>query len=261
MKILGTKSLDNNDYLGLSIYGTNVNVFGRNHKESLIVSEPFTQSLDGKTDQEQTQAVVEYYLRNRNICLLHDGVTDFSVQSESGVDLSISKGELLTPQLLESIYQKYSEDRMRAFTSGDIEVYYLYAPKEACVGMDYSVGLLDDSTIDSKDLPEDFFGKKCMPIRIGVSTSDDETQKQGIIDCDSTFLDRLVEDAQNVEYYDKSKNLPKSKNIFKCTIDGREVYLIISMELIGVIISLLAKSKKQKDYMKLQYRMENLNEN
>ena len=262
MKILGARALNANNYSKISLY-KNINVLGPSYKGKLKVSDEFTKSLKGKTDKEKRDEVTRYFLRNHYISMLFQDCEDIGICSKDGVELFISRSQELSKEVLNEAISKYEYDRMKAYAESDVDFYWMMTDYGFdTVGMGYHVGQVDDFKRELEGLPEILSNKKCMVLDIGVRKKyeDRELKLFEINPIEKKFFARMLEDIEEASFYCYSNDLFKNKAIYKCRINGKEVFLVIPRELAEFSYDLDEKISSEVEEkvncMLLQYKME-----
>jgi hypothetical protein len=258
MKIIGASALNANDYKKISMH-KNVNILGSSIKGRIKASEDFTKSLKNKTEAEKQEEVIRYFLRNHKITMVYEDVEDFYIKSESGIELSISKSNKLSNEILREIIQKYNIDRMEEYVDEDVSFYwFMNRSSKYCNERGYLTGTVDSFQRDINGLPEEFDDKRCMVFDIGMgyNTENGEYISYRVSPSEKVFLDRMLEDMSDISFYGYSNDLFRHNAIFKCKIDDKERFLVVPRELAGFANKIDEKMKKKEDSMKLQYKME-----
>jgi len=258
MKIIGASALNANNYKKISMH-KNINVLGSSVTGKIKTSEDFTKSLKNKTPQEKQEEVIRYFLRNHKIIMVYEDVEDFYIQSESGIDLSISKSNKLSDEILREIVQKYNIDRMEEYASEDVSFYwFMNRSSKYCNERGYLTGMVNCFQRDINGLPEEFDDSRCMVMDIGMkyNTENGECINYRVSPGDKAFLDRMLEDMNDISFYGYSNDLFRNNAIFKCKIDGKERFLVVPRELWEFSYELEEKMKEKEDCKKLQYKME-----
>ncbi len=262
MKIIGASALNANNYMKISIY-SNINVLSSNTNGKIKTSEDFTKSLRGKTPQEKQEEVIRYFLRNHKIKMVYEDFEDYYIESESGIELIVSKSNKLSNKILSEIIQKYNIDRMEEYVKEDVSFYwFMNRSSKYCNERGYITGIVDGFQRDINGLPKEFDGKRCMIMDIGMSynTENAESVSYHICPGEQVFLDRMLEDMKDITFCGYSNDLFRNNIIFKCTIDGKERFLVVPRELARFANKIDEKMNsdinKKEESMKLQYKME-----
>ena len=156
---------------------------------------------------------------------------------------------------------KYSVDRMDAYTESDVDFYWIMSKSLFnSTTMDYSVGIVNPIQITTKGLPTTFMDKECMVIDIGLNYTyeDKELKEIKINSRDKTFLKRMLADIESASFY--TDVIDSGFRIYKCKKDDKDVYLVIDKEVWQFIYDIDEKIKNDKEEKikrkKLQYKME-----
>ena len=219
----------------------------------------FTKSLKGKTEAEKQEEVIRYFLRNHKITMVYEDEEDYYIQSKSGIELSISKSNKLSNEILSEIIQKYSIDRMEEYANEDVSFYwFMNRSSKYCNERGYLTGTVDSFQRDINGLPEEFDDNRCMVMDIGMGYNSENGEYISYRVCPSekVFLDRMLEDMSDISFYGFSNDLFRNNAIFSCKIDGKERFLVIPRELWSFALKIEEKIKEKEENMKLQYKME-----
>ena len=258
MKIIGASALNANDYKKISIH-KNINVLGSSVVGRIKPSEVFTKSLKGKTEAEKQEEVIRYFLRNHKITMVYEDEDDYYIQSKSGIELSISKSNKLSNEILGEIVQKYSIDRIEEYDKEDVSFYwFMNRSSKYCNERGYLTGTVDSFQRDINGLPEEFDDNRCMVMDIGMgyNTENGEYISYRVSPSEKVFLDRMLEDMSDISFYGFSNDLFRNNAIFSCKINGKERFLVIPRELWSFALKIEEKIKEKEESMKLQYKME-----
>jgi len=258
MKILGTSELNANNYKKISMH-KNINVLGTSNKDNIKVSESFSKSLKGKTDQEKRDEVVKYFLRNHHISAVYEDSHDIVIQSKDGVDLIINRGQTLSKEVLIDALNKYDSDRMQTYADSDVDYYWFMSDYGFDTKrMGYSVGVVEDFYRELEGLPEVLSNKKGMLIDIGL-TKKYENRELKVVDVGSrekVFFDKFLSDISDVSFYCYSNDLYRNSAVYKCTMNEKERFLVIPRELWMFGSKVDERINNKEKNIKLQFKMD-----
>lgn len=248
MNIEGKKYLDSNDYRRIGI-NKNIVVKGRSNIESLVTSPVFSKSLKEMNSKEKKEAVIHYYLNNHEISHLYEDDKDLVALSKNGIKLSINRNNDISPSVINDILMKYRMDRMNTYYNSDAD-YYLLSTISIARMMEYTLSKRDTCMNRIYDIPESFDDLKSMEIRLFKKDNK-------LSDEDLYFLDRMLEDFEDIEFYRYRRLYSKElKYIYKGTVNGKEKYIIIRQGLEELIEKIDKIIEERKECKKLQLKME-----
>ena len=255
MNINGAGALNANKYKSISI-GKHVNVKGQASKDNLVVSDVFTKSLKGMSDQEKREEILKYFIRNHTITLIKEDEKNIVFRSECGIEFTLNRYSTVSNNVLREVLDKYNRDRMETYAKSDVDFYWFrsLSPKS----MEYSVEGISEYENAFHNFPEEFIDMTGMKIYAReVEYKKDEKVITDVHPNEIEFFKKLLDDCEDITFYrDMWKFGFFDKRIFKCIRNGRVIYVVIDIYANTYLNIISEYIKEERDCMRLQYKME-----
>ena len=241
MEISGKRMLDINDYNAI-IVSDEIHVYGSVQKDTFNCGNKFTETLNGKNDEEVRKEVIKYFIDNHKISSIEYkspfevfcSLKSYIIKSTGGIILKVDT-EHMTEDILREIYLKYCSDRFEYLSNTDTNYYLIRSNDKGDIDSMYMKGLMYEerylslpSYIDKENVTEMFLNK----------TKIDE----------ETFL-YLIEQIDNAKLIDTYED----NNVFEVVKNNKNVYFDLDENLSCYIFKLIEeKSNIKRKSLKLE---------